>query len=66
MPRLLTIMGSGETAPTMVKVHRTVKDMLGPKRRRACCSTPLTVSSATPTIFPLGPSRTSATASAWP
>ncbi|MBK9180199.1 MAG: hypothetical protein IPM45_11675 [Acidimicrobiales bacterium] len=30
LPRLLTIMGSGETAPTMVKVHRGVLDRLGP------------------------------------
>ncbi len=30
LPRLLTIMGSGETAPTMVKVHRAVVDRLGP------------------------------------
>jgi hypothetical protein len=29
-PRLLTIMGSGETAPTMVKVHRSVIERLGP------------------------------------
>jgi len=29
-PRLLTIMGSGETAPTMVKVHRSVVEKLGP------------------------------------
>jgi hypothetical protein len=29
-PRLLTIMGSGETAPTMVKVHRGVVEKLGP------------------------------------
>jgi hypothetical protein len=28
--RLLTIMGSGETAPTMVKVHRAALDRLGP------------------------------------
>ncbi|MGH9304517.1 MAG: hypothetical protein ACRDZ5_08910, partial [Acidimicrobiales bacterium] len=28
--RLLTIMGSGETAPTMVKVHRFVLERLGP------------------------------------
>ena len=28
MPRLLTIMGSGETAPTMIKVHREVFDRL--------------------------------------
>ena len=30
MTRLLTIMGSGETAPTMVKAHRSVIDRLGP------------------------------------
>jgi cyanophycinase-like exopeptidase len=30
VPRLLVIMGSGETAPTMVKVHRTVFDRAGP------------------------------------
>lgn len=30
LPRLLTIMGSGETAPTMVKVHRSLLDRLGP------------------------------------
>jgi cyanophycinase-like exopeptidase len=29
LPRLLTIMGSGETAPTMIKVHRTVVERLG-------------------------------------
>ncbi|MBI2763227.1 MAG: hypothetical protein HYX54_05690 [Chloroflexi bacterium] len=29
-PRLLVIMGSGETAPTMAKVHRTLFDRLGP------------------------------------
>ncbi len=29
-PRLLTIMGSGETAPTMVKVHRAMLERLGP------------------------------------
>ncbi len=28
--RLLTIMGSGETAPTMAKVHRSVVERLGP------------------------------------
>ena len=28
MTRLLTIMGSGETAPTMVKPHRTVFEQL--------------------------------------
>lgn len=30
MPRILTIMGSGETAPTMVKVHRAVLERLQP------------------------------------
>ncbi len=29
VPRLLTIMGSGETAPTMVKVHRRVMEAAG-------------------------------------
>ena len=29
-PRLLVIMGSGETAPTMVKTHRALFDRLGP------------------------------------
>ncbi|MHB1891001.1 MAG: hypothetical protein ACYCUF_09015, partial [Acidimicrobiales bacterium] len=28
LPRLLTIMGSGETAPTMVRSHRSVFDRL--------------------------------------
>ena len=28
-PRLLTIMGSGETAPTMVKVHRQLLERVG-------------------------------------
>lgn len=31
LPRILTLMGSGETSPTMVKVHRSVLDRLGPK-----------------------------------
>lgn len=30
LPRILTIMGSGETAPTMVKVHRSLLERLGP------------------------------------
>jgi hypothetical protein len=30
LPRLLTIMGSGETAPTMAKVHRELLARLGP------------------------------------
>jgi hypothetical protein len=29
LPRILTIMGSGETTPTMAKVHRSVLDRLG-------------------------------------
>jgi hypothetical protein len=32
MTRLLAIMGSGETAPTMVKVHRAIFDRTGPGR----------------------------------
>lgn len=32
LPRVLTIMGSGETAPTMVKVHRELVSRLEPKR----------------------------------
>jgi len=35
LPRILTIMGSGETTPTMVKVHRAVFDRLGGKRAGA-------------------------------
>jgi hypothetical protein len=35
MTRLLTIMGSGETAPTMVKPHRQLFDRLGPGPVRA-------------------------------
>ncbi len=30
LPRLLAIMGSGETAPTMVKVHRRLLESFGP------------------------------------
>jgi hypothetical protein len=40
LPRLLTIMGSGETAPTMVKVHRSVKELLGPKAYGVLLDTP--------------------------
>jgi len=29
-PRILAIMGSGETAPTMAKVHRALFERLGP------------------------------------
>lgn len=31
LPRLLTLMGSGETSPTMVKVHRAILERLGPR-----------------------------------
>jgi cyanophycinase-like exopeptidase len=31
LPRILTIMGSGETTPTMARVHRAVLDRLGEK-----------------------------------
>jgi cyanophycinase-like exopeptidase len=31
-PRILAIMGSGETAPTMAKVHRALFERFGPKR----------------------------------
>lgn len=30
LPRILTIMGSGETSPTMVKTHRHILEQLGP------------------------------------
>ncbi|MEA2843958.1 MAG: hypothetical protein QOJ69_1629, partial [Actinomycetota bacterium] len=30
LPRILTIMGSGETAPTMSKVHRDLISRMGP------------------------------------
>jgi cyanophycinase-like exopeptidase len=33
--RILTIMGSGETAPTMIKLHRQVFEHLGPGTHRA-------------------------------
>ena len=29
-PRILTIMGSGETSPTMIKTHRSILERLGP------------------------------------
>ncbi|HXW78844.1 MAG TPA: hypothetical protein VEJ84_05065, partial [Acidimicrobiales bacterium] len=35
LPRLLAIMGSGETTPTMAKVHRQLFDRLGPSLRSA-------------------------------
>ena len=40
LPRLLTLMGSGETAPTMVKVHREVVGRLGRAARAALLDTP--------------------------
>jgi hypothetical protein len=40
LARLLTIMGSGETAPTMVKVHRAVRDRLGPDAGGVLLDTP--------------------------
>lgn len=40
MARLLTIMGSGETAPTMVKVHRSVKERLGDDATGVLLDTP--------------------------
>lgn len=40
LPRLLTIMGSGETAPTMVKVHRGLFERLGPDARAVVLDTP--------------------------
>lgn len=36
LPRLLVIMGSGETSPTMVRAHRSVLDRLGPAPVPAC------------------------------
>ncbi len=40
LPRILTLMGSGETAPTMVKVHREVVGRLGVAARAALLDTP--------------------------
>ncbi|HUI02653.1 MAG TPA: hypothetical protein VLZ77_03870 [Acidimicrobiales bacterium] len=40
MTRLLTIMGSGETAPTMVKAHRAVVERLGPGASGVLLDTP--------------------------
>ncbi len=40
LPRILTLMGSGETAPTMVKVHREVVGRLGNAARAALLDTP--------------------------
>ncbi|MGH8901717.1 MAG: CysS/YqeB C-terminal domain-containing protein [Egibacteraceae bacterium] len=38
--RLLTIMGSGETAPTMAKVHRMLFERLGPEAEGVLLDTP--------------------------
>ena len=40
MPRLLTIMGSGETAPTMVSTHRAVFSEMGPDVPAVLLDTP--------------------------
>jgi cyanophycinase-like exopeptidase len=40
LPRILTLMGSGETAPTMVKVHREVMNRLGSNASAALLDTP--------------------------
>jgi hypothetical protein len=40
LPRLLTIMGSGETAPTMIKTHRALIDRLGEPARAVVLDTP--------------------------
>jgi hypothetical protein len=40
LPRILTLMGSGETAPTMVKVHREVIARLGSAASAALLDTP--------------------------
>ena len=40
LPRLLAIMGSGETAPTMVKTHRALVERLGEAPRAVVLDTP--------------------------
>lgn len=40
LPRILTIMGSGETAPTMVKVHRDLVGRLGSATKAGMLDTP--------------------------
>lgn len=40
LPRLLTIMGSGETAPTMMKTHRSLLERLGTEARAVVLDTP--------------------------
>ena len=39
LPRILAIMGSGETSPTMVKTHRELFGRLGPGPSPPSCST---------------------------
>ena len=39
-PRLLCVMGSGETSPTMVKTHRALLDRLGPSASAVVLDTP--------------------------
>ena len=58
--RLLAIMGSGETTPTMVKVHRQLFDRLGLEVCPRSCSTRLMVSRPTPGISRLALFRISA------
>ena len=40
LPRILTIMGSGETAPTMMKTHRALVERLGEAPRAVVLDTP--------------------------
>ncbi|MGH3569693.1 MAG: hypothetical protein ACRDRH_27510 [Pseudonocardia sp.] len=40
VPRLLAVMGSGETAPTMAKVHRLLMERLGPPVDAVLLDTP--------------------------
>ena len=40
LPRVLALMGSGETAPTMVKVHRDLVGRLGPALKAGMLDTP--------------------------
>lgn len=40
LPRILTIMGSGETAPTMIKAHRSILERLGDAPRSVLLDTP--------------------------
>lgn len=40
VPRILAIMGSGETAPTMIKPHRQIFDRLGPSVPAVLLDTP--------------------------